>query len=416
MPVDLVIRNARLRGRAEAVDIAVDDGVVVQIAESGPEGRSELDAAGGLVLPGFVNAHQHLDKTLISAELRPDRWVGWRGMREVNVAHRLTYTVEDILERATRVIEMGLANGTTCVRGFTDVEPVAGLTGTRALVALRERYAGEVTIQVAAFPQDTLYGIRDGEALLEQAMQEGADVVSGLPSGEATDELMRRHVDTCLDLAVRYDADVHMLLDDSDDPAQRSLEYLAVRTIATGWEGRVSVSHAGALSAYDHPHAEMVIERVVDAGISVCVNPQISLVLQGRTDRGPIRRGTTRVGELLAAGANVMAGQDDVDDPYYALGRADQLEVAQYAAHVCHLAWPAELETVMDMVTVNAAQALRLDAAGPSVGARADLVVCASPDVRSAIAELAPRRAVIAGGRVVVEHVVESVRHAAARA
>jgi cytosine deaminase len=150
---------------------------------------------------------------------------------------------------------------------------------------------------------------------------------------------------------------------------------------------------------------------VADAGISVCVNPQISLVLQGRSDRGQIRRGTTRVGELLEAGVNVMAGQDDVDDPYYALGRADQLEVAQYAAHVCHLAWPDELERVMDMVTVNAARALRLPARGPEAGAIADIVVCASPDVRSTLAELAPRRAVISGGRLVYESTVTTIRH-----
>jgi cytosine deaminase len=374
-------------------------------------GREEFDAGGSLVLPGLVNPHQHLDKTLLSGALRPLRWPGWRGLREVNVAHRRTYTVDDIVERATRVVELALSNGTTALRGFTDVEPVAGLTGVQALVALRDRYRHEVAIQVAAFPQDTIYGVDAGEQLLEDAMNAGADVVSGLPSGESTDALMRRHVDFCLDLAKRHDADVHMLLDDSDDPAQRSLEYLATRVIDLGWEGRVSVSHAGALSAYDHPHAETVIERVSDAGIAVCVNAHISLVLQGRTDRGPIRRGTTRVGELLAAGVTVMAGQDDVDDPYYALGRADQLEVAQYAAHVCHLAWPEELETVMDMVTVNAARALRLERYGIEVGSTADLVVCGSVDVRTTLAELAPRRAVISRGRVLSETRIERIRH-----
>lgn len=411
MPVDLVIRHARLRHGSDLVDLAIDGGVVVGPADPGVEASVELDAAGGLVLPGFVNAHQHLDKTLIGDALRPARWVGWRGMRDVNLSHRKTYTVEDVVERASRVVEMALRNGTTALRAFTDVEPIAGLTGTTALAQLRERYRGEVTIQVAAFPQDTIYGIPDGERLLEDAMNAGADVVSGLPSGEPTQELVHRHVDYCMEVAKRHDADVHMLLDDSDDPGQRSLEYLALRTIANGWEGRVSVSHAGALSAYDHAHAEMVIERVADAGISVCVNPQISLVLQGRGDRGPIRRGTTRVGELLDAGVNVMAGQDDVDDPYYALGRADQLEVAQYAAHVCHLAWPDELETVMDMVTGNAARALRLPKHGPEAGAVADLVVCASPDVRSTLAELAPRRAVVSGGRVVSESTVTTIRH-----
>jgi cytosine deaminase len=108
---------------------------------------------------------------------------------------------------------------------------------------------------------------------------------------------------------------------------------------------------------------------------------------------------------------NVLAAQDDVDDPYYPLGRADQLEVAQYAAHVCHLAWPAELETVMDMVSVNAARALRLDAYGIAVGQAADLVVVGAPTVREALRTLPPRRYVISAGRVVSEQTLTRVRH-----
>lgn len=416
MTVDLVVRDVRPRGGEATVDMAVSEGRVVGVG-AGLEvaGEEELDGGGGLVLPGLVNAHQHLDKALIGDALRPDRWPGWPSMREVNRRHRETYVdVEEMVERAARVVELALGHGTTRMRAFADVEAVAGTTGVRALTALRDRYAGEVELQVTAFPQEALVGA-DGERLLEEAMEAGADVVGALPSGEATDDRMRRHVDFVLDLARRRGADVHMLLDDSDDPAQRSLEYLAVRTMEHGWEGRVTVGHAGALSAYDHAHAREVIERVAAAGISVCVNAHVSLVLQGRDDPGCIRRGTTRVAELLAAGVNVLAAQDDVDDPYYPLGRADQLEVASWTAHVCHLAWPGELETVMDMVSVNAARAMRIEA-GLAVGDRADLVVCASPDVRSAIAEQLPRRFVISRGRLVYEHVVASTRHVRAAA
>ena len=412
MPADLIIRSARVRGRSDSVEIVVDGGRIRSVgAPSGAEGATEIDALDCLVLPGLVNPHQHLDKTLIGDDLRPDRWPGAHGLVDVNRRHRAGYDVASILARAERIVEMALANGTTAMRAFTDIEASAGLAGTEALVALRERYRGEVEIAVVPFPQEMIYAAAGGEDLLRAAMQAGADVVGGLPSGEATDELMRRHVDFCLALAREHDADIHMLLDDSDDPAQRSLEYLALRTIEAGWEGRVTVGHAGALSAYDHPHAEMVIRRVHDAGISVCVNAHISLVLQGRSDRGAIRRGITRAGELLDAGVNVIAGQDDIDDPYYPLGRGDQLEVAQYTAHVCHLAWPAELETVIDMVTVNAARAMRLADYGLAPGDRADLVVCGSPDVRSTLAELAPRRAVVANGRLAVSSRLEVTRH-----
>lgn len=412
MSVALLVRDVRRRTDVAPVDIAVDAGAIVAVGPNLPiEAAQTLDGQGALVLPGLVNAHQHLDKALIGDALRPGTWPGWPGMREVNRRHRETYDERSVAERGARVIELALAHGTTRMRGFCDVEPVAGLTGVRALAELRSRYAGEVELQVTAFPQEALRGPA-GERLMEDAMDAGADVVGGLPSGEATDERMRRHVDFCLDLAGRRDADVHLLLDDSDDPSQRSLEYLAVRTIECGWEGRVTVGHAGALSAYDHTHALRVIELVAEAGIAVCVNAHISLVLQGREDRGRIRRGTTRVRELLEAGVNVLAAQDDVDDPYYPLGRADQLEVAACTAHVCQLVWPEELETVMDMISVNAARAMRVqEGYGLDVGDRGDLVVLASPDVRTAVADQAPRRFVISHGRLACEHTVTSTRH-----
>lgn len=413
MSVDLLLRDVRRRGDHAAVDIAISGGRVVQVGSAlDLDAATVLDGAGGLALPGLVNAHQHLDKTCIGDALRPARWPGWKGMWEVNRAHRATYTVAEVTERASMVVERALLHGTTRMRAFADVEAVAGTTGTRALVALRDRWAGEVELQVCVFPQDLLYADPGGERRFEEAMDAGADVVGGLPAGEATDERMRRHVDFVLDLARRRDADAHLLVDDSDDPAQRSLEYLAHRTIELGWEGRVTVSHAGALAAYDEPHAAHVVELVAAAGISVCTNPQISMLLHGRHDRGRVRRGTTRVRELLDAGVNVLAAQDDVDDPYYPLGRPDQLEVASFVAHACQLAWPDELETVMDMITVNAARAMGVgDGYGLEPGDRGDVVVVPVPDVRAAVAEQPPRRFVISHGRLAAEARVERTRH-----
>jgi cytosine deaminase len=411
--VELVVRQVRRPGDAAPVDIAIDRGRIVAVgAELALDAREHIEGRGSLVLPGLVNAHQHLDKTLIGDELRPATFNGsLRELREVNERHRHGYTVESILERACRVVEMAITNGTTYLRGFTDIEPTAGIVGTEALVALRERYARQIRIDVAAFPQDLLYGHGENERLLEAAVAAGANVVGGMPSEEPTQELMQRHVDFCLALAKRNGLPVHMLIDDSDDPSQRGLEYLAWRTVQEGMEGRVIAGHCGALSAYDEAHAVRVIERVREAGISMCVNAHISLALQGWGDRGPVRRGTMRVRELLEAGVNVLAAQDDVDDPYYPLGRADLLEVAQYAAHVCHLLWPAQLEQVGAMITTNAARAVELTDYGLAPGCAADLVLLGRPTLREALADMPPRQAVIAGGRVLAEsHVVTTRR------
>ena len=289
------------------------------------------------------------------------------------------------------------------MRLFADVDRIGELRPVSALVKVREELRGLVDVQVVAFPQEGLLRPEGDIGLLRNAMTVGADVVGGLPWYERSDQHVRRHVDLVMELASELDRDVHFLADDTDDPTSRSLEHIALRTIELGWQGRVTASHCGALAAYDHTHAERVIALVKEAGVSICTNPHISLVMDGVRDRGLIRRGTTRVAELLEAGVNVCSGQDDIDDPYYPFGRGDQLEVAAFVAHVVRLTKKAQISQCLRMVTDNAARALRLERYGVGVGCRADLVVLEGRTPREALRLQAPRPYVIKAGKVVAE-------------
>jgi cytosine deaminase len=191
-----------------------------------------------------------------------------------------------------------------------------------------------------------------------------------------------------------------MLADDTDNPNSRSLEYLAVKTIREGFQGRVAASHCGALASYDEAHAHKVMSLVKDAGVSISSNPHISLVAQGRYDREPIRRGVTRVKQLWRMGVNIFSGQDDVNDPYYPFGRNDQQEVLSYVCHTCHMTYPDEIDAAFGFVTTNAARALRLQHYGLEVGCRADFNVLAAPTIRHVLRRQEPPRWVIRGGKV----------------
>jgi cytosine deaminase len=192
-----------------------------------------------------------------------------------------------------------------------------------------------------------------------------------------------------------------MLVDDTDDPNSRTLEYLAWKTMREGFHGRVTASHCGAMAGYNDVYAAKVIDMVATAGITISVNAHINLVCSARLDREPRRRGIARVKELLARGVNVISSQDDVNDPYYPFGKPDQLEVALLMAHVAQLTLPHELEQVFDMVTVNAARAARLDDYGIAPGRRADLVVIDAPSIHEALRNQPPRRHVIKDGQEV---------------
>ncbi len=408
-----IIRNVRLRGREGTADVAIEGELIAAVEASiEASGEREYDGEGNLLLPGLINAHQHLDKTMLGEVMRPNRSQTLQEAIYLTWDHKRSYTTEEIAARAVPVLEAAIRTGTTAMRAFADVDTIGGLVPAEALLQLKRRFAGLITIEVVAFPQEAIIRQPGTRELMEQAMGLGADVVGGLPWYERLDRHVHEHIDFCLELAQRAGKDLHVLADDTDDPTSRSLEYLAVRTIETGYQGHVTASHCGALAAYDDAHAARVIDTVREAAISICSNAQISLVLDGRGDRGLIRRGITRVGELLEAGVNVITAQDDVNDPYYPFGRPDQLEVAQYMAHVAQLTYPPQLETVLDMVTVNAARAMRLERYGTEPGDRADLVLVDAPTVHEALRLIPPRRLVFHGGQLVAESRLESVLHA----
>ena len=406
--MDTIIRQARLRDREGTWDIGIAGDRIAAVSEHLPEeATTEVDAAGNLVLPTYVNGHIHLDKCFLQEKMRPNKDYTFGECLELTWEHKANYTTEDILERAGQAIKEGVLNGTTVFRAFADVDSIGKLRGVDGLLALREQWRGVVHIEVVAFPQEGI--IRDpGTAeLMEEAMRLGADVVGGLPWFEMLDEDARSHIDFCFELAKRYDKDIHMLVDDTDNPLSRSLEYLAVATLREGYQGRVSASHCGALAAYNEVHAHKVMDLLKQAGVSISSNPHISLVVQGRYDQEPIRRGITRVKQLWQHGVNVFSSQDDVADPFYPFGRNDQQEVVSYLCHTAHMAAPSEIEAAFDFVTFNAARALRLPDYGLEPGCKADLNVLATSTLREVLRLQQPPRWVVRGGKVLAHNQVQ---------
>jgi cytosine deaminase len=196
-----------------------------------------------------------------------------------------------------------------------------------------------------------------------------------------------------------------MHVDETDDPFYRTLEMVADETIRRGWHGRVTAGHTCALAAYDDHYASYVIDKVARAGIHMITNPVTNLMLQGRLDKQPIRRGITRVKELLEAGVNVSFGQDCVNDTFYPLGSADMLQVANVTVHAAQMSLPPELEKVFDMITTDANKVMNLPAYGLEEGCDANLVLIEAKNIREAIA-LAPNRPyVIREGKIIVKNV-----------
>jgi cytosine deaminase len=358
-----------------------------------------------LLLPAFIDSHV-LDKVLIRDELGEHDGTLAGAIAAIHERKR-RYTVDDVCSRACEVIRAGVISGSTRFRSHVDVDTVGGLTPAEGVIAAAAECRGVAEVRTVAFPQEGLLRDPGAAGLMEQAMRLGCDVVGGMPHWEPSIEDQRQHVRVCFDLAERFDADVDMHVDETDDGAVRTLEMVADEALRRRYLGRVTAGHVCSLAAADDDYAARVIDKCAQAGMTIVSNPVTNLVIQGRGDRGLIRRGTTRIAEFRAAGVNLAFGQDCVKDGFYPFGRGDMLEVALISAHVAHLATRSELGFALEAVTEAPARAWRLDDYGIRPGARADFQVFAAPSWEEALRVQEPPLEVWFKGRKVAENRLE---------
>lgn len=403
--MDLIIRNARLRHREGLADVGIAGERIEAIAPRIAGGAArEVDAGGRLTTPAFVEPHIHLDKVLTAERARENPTNIFEEsiaiMREVKRA----YTVEDVADRATRVVHWLVGHGVTQIRSYVDVDTIVGLRALEGVVAARERCRHLARIELIAFPQEGIWCDPGADELMRAAVERGADVVGGMPYAEMIEADSDRHIDFAFELARRFDKDVQMHVDETDDPGARTLHAYAVKAIRAGWQGRVTADHVTALAAYDDGYAAKVIGLVARARMSVVTLPT-KLMRGGVRDKEPRRRGLTRVRELLAAGVNVAYGQDVIQDGFLPVfGTGDPLQLGFLLAFGAQFSSRASIETLYDMATVNGARIMRRPDYGLEVGARADLVVVDAPSVQEAYRTQPSRLAVVHDGRLVAQN------------
>ncbi|OLB90581.1 MAG: hypothetical protein AUI15_24400 [Actinobacteria bacterium 13_2_20CM_2_66_6] len=406
------LQGARLAS-GDLVDIVVEGELIHDTAAGSAAAVSDrIECGGKLVLPAFIDSHVHLDKALIRDDLREHDGTLAGAIGAIHERKR-RYSVEDVRSRARAVIEESVRLGTTRLRSHVDVDTIGGLTPLEGVMAAAADCSDIAEVRTVAFPQEGL--LRDPGALdlMEAALEMGADVVGGMPHWEPNEAAQREHVRLCFELAQRFDRDVDMHVDETDDGNVRTLEMVADEALRLNFTGRVCAGHVCSLAAADHEYAERVIDKCLRAGISIAANPVTNLVLQGRGDRGLVRRGMTRVAELRAAGVNVLFGQDCVKDGFYPFGRGSMLEVALISAHAAHLTSKDDLAYALEAVTKAPAISWRLEDYGLRRGARADLQILPVPSWPEALRLQPPPEKVWFGGRLVAENSVSSVLHRA---
>ncbi|MBP1884428.1 amidohydrolase family protein [Sinorhizobium mexicanum] len=398
---DLIIRNANLPDGRQGVDLGLKGGKIIAIEKSiSAPGGEEIDATGRLVSPPFCDPHFHMDATLSL------------GMPRMNVSGTLlegialwgelrpTLTKEALVERALRYCDLAVSHGLLYIRSHVDTSDPRLVTA-EALLEVKEKAAPYIDLQLVAFPQDGYYRAPDGVRSLERALDMGVGIVGGIPHFERTMEDGTRSVEALCRIAADRGLPVDMHCDETDDPMSRHIETLAAQTVRFGLKGRVAGSHLTSMHSMDNYYVSKLIPLMAEAEINVIPNPLINIILQGRHDTYPKRRGMTRVRELMAAGLNVSFGHDCVMDPWYSMGSGDMLEVAHMAIHVAQMAGIEDKHKIFDAITVNSAKTMGLEGYGLEIGCKADLIVLQAADVTEALRLKPNRLFVVKSGKVI---------------
>ena len=398
---DLIVRNATLPDGRTGQDIACRDGKIAAV-EPGitAEAGEVIDARGYLVSPPFVDPHFHMDATLSLGTPRMN--VSGTLLEGIALWGELKpiQTVDDIMERALNYCELAIAKGIGAIRSHVDTCD-EDLKGVHALLEVRERVRDFIDLQLVAFPQDGW--LRDPTALknTQRALDMGIDVVGGIPHFERTMADGAESVRLSCEMAAERGLMVDLHCDESDDPLSRHIETLAYETRRFGLQGRVTGSHLTSMHSMDNYYVSKLIPLMVEAGVHAVPNPAINIMLQGRHDSYPKRRGMTRVRELRDAGIIVGFGSDCVMDPWYSLGRADMLDIAFMALHVGQLCSVADMAWCFDAVTETSARIMGLEGYGVAKGASANFVLLQAKDKVDAIRLRAHRLVVVRRGKVI---------------
>lgn len=402
--MDLVVKNAKLRGQKDLVDIGIEKGKISCIDKTiDKQGVKEIDAKGNLVTPPFCDPHLHLDAVLSVGDPRYNLTGTLLEGIQIWGERKPHLTKEVIKKNAIEAVKWEVANGTLKIRTHADTTDPTLLT-VESLVEVKNELKDLVDIQVVAFPQDGIFTLPKGQELMERALEMGADVVGGIPHNEFTREDGVKDVEFAFDLAEKYDALIDIHVDETGDDQSRFVEVMAKEAIVRGMQGRVTASHTTAMHNYNNDYAFKLLGILKRAELNMITNPFDNSVLQNRTDGYPRRRGHTRVDEMLARGINVCIGHDSIMDPWYPLGKGSMIQAANLLLHYAHMSGYDQIFQLYDMITDYSAKTMCLqDEYGIEVGKPADMIVVDADNEMDAIRLMSECLYVIRKGNIVAE-------------
>jgi cytosine deaminase len=390
MGFDAYLTNCRLAD-GRLVDIGIEAGRIVALGDSASQYRSNtvptLDIGGDLMLPGLVDGHMHLDKTLMGMPWMPHAAGPTRMSRIETDKQILPHLPISTEQRAGNLIRECVARGTTHIRTHVDIDLESRLLKLDGVLAARERHSGQVDMQIVAFPQSGVMRCPGVLDLLDQAVREGADLVGGIDPLEI-DRDPKGQLDGIFAVADSHGVGLDIHLHEPSEMGLFNVQEICARTRVLGLGGKVTISHGFCLGQVTERQAGAAADLMAEAGVALVTHGAGGLPLP------PVEM-------LRSAGVLVFAGNDDIRDTWSPYGTGDLLERAAIIGWRGDFRRDDQVETAFDLVSAAGARALGIADYGIAPGARATLFTVAASGIPEAVAAHPPRKLVLFDGKIV---------------
>lgn len=387
----IIFRNLRMLDGTTR-DILVTDGIIAAIGSDLAAQHADtdlVDGQGALALPGLVDGHVHLDKTLTGLPWMPHP-AGPERFSRIETEKRLRSEFPlSVEERASNLLRQCVALGTTAIRTHVDIDPEIGLANLHGILSVKEAFKDIVDIQIVAFPQSGVIRCPGTAELLEAALQEGSDLLGGIDPLTLDNDLDGQ-LDTLFKIAERRGVGIDAHIHAADSNGLVEITAMAERVSAYGITGGVTVSHGFSLGAATEDDLARVADLMAQSGMMLVTHGG------GNAPLPPVKR-------LRDRGITVFAGNDNVRDTWSPFGNGDMLERAMLLAWRAGFRTDDDLAIAFDTASVAGAQALDLEGYGLAVGCCADFFCVPSETLAEAVVSRPTRSLVVKSGRVVTQ-------------
>ena len=158
--VEILIRNVRLFGYAGRHDVAIRNERIWKTGRNlAVDAKLVIDGEDQLLTPGLVDAHNHLDKGMLT-DASNVRVANLAEMIDIMRGLKRKETVESTYDRILRGAYEGVVRGVTAMRTNVEADPFFKYKAVTAAIKAQKALRPVLDLETIAFPQDGWFKTR----------------------------------------------------------------------------------------------------------------------------------------------------------------------------------------------------------------------------------------------------------------